>query len=189
MGGWVGPRASLETEATGKPLSPLPGINRPVVHPVARHYTDWATRLTKHYFYVCLTTTCYYKSRDIMTGRATANGKLRNSRNETARKIQTKQSALTRHCVEFYIATHDKIPGRQNRLPGRTHCYHGYEVRPRLINYQYREAVGIKQHCAWLVPLLQYTVSLAHFTPQPSHQSISLLQSLFLSDSLYFADS
>jgi hypothetical protein len=43
-GGWVGPRAGLETEVTGKILSPLRGSNpdRLVVQPVARHYTDWA---------------------------------------------------------------------------------------------------------------------------------------------------
>jgi hypothetical protein len=37
-GGWVGPRAGLDTEATGKILSPLPRIelDSPVVRPVAR---------------------------------------------------------------------------------------------------------------------------------------------------------
>jgi hypothetical protein len=46
-GGWVGLRAGLDTEATGKILCPCRGSNldRPVVQPVARHYTDWATRL------------------------------------------------------------------------------------------------------------------------------------------------
>jgi hypothetical protein len=47
-GGWVGPRAGLDTEARGKILCLWRGSNpdRPVVQPVARHYTDWATRLT-----------------------------------------------------------------------------------------------------------------------------------------------
>jgi hypothetical protein len=47
-GGWVGPRVGMDTEARGKILCPRRGSNpdRPVVQPVARHYTDWATRLT-----------------------------------------------------------------------------------------------------------------------------------------------
>jgi hypothetical protein len=46
-GGWVGPRAGLDTEARGKILCPRRGSNpdRPVVQPVVRHYTAWATRL------------------------------------------------------------------------------------------------------------------------------------------------
>jgi hypothetical protein len=44
-GGWVGPRAGLDTEARGKILYPCKGsnLNRLVVQSVARHYTDWAT--------------------------------------------------------------------------------------------------------------------------------------------------
>jgi hypothetical protein len=44
----MGPRASLDTEARGKILSPLPRfeLDRLVVQAVARHYTDVATRLT-----------------------------------------------------------------------------------------------------------------------------------------------
>jgi hypothetical protein len=40
-GGWVGPRAGLDTEARGKILCPCRGSNpdRPVVQPVVRHYT------------------------------------------------------------------------------------------------------------------------------------------------------
>jgi hypothetical protein len=47
-GGWVGPRAGLDTEARGKSFRLCPGSNldRPFVQPVARHYTDWAIRLT-----------------------------------------------------------------------------------------------------------------------------------------------
>jgi hypothetical protein len=43
-GGWVGPRAGLDTEARGKILCPSRESNpdRPVVQPVVRHYTDWA---------------------------------------------------------------------------------------------------------------------------------------------------
>jgi hypothetical protein len=46
-GDWVGPRAGLDTEDRGKILCPRRGSNpdRPVVQPVVRHYTDWATRL------------------------------------------------------------------------------------------------------------------------------------------------
>jgi hypothetical protein len=45
-GGWVGPRAGLDTEARGKILCPCRGSNpdRPIVQTVVRHYTDWATR-------------------------------------------------------------------------------------------------------------------------------------------------
>jgi hypothetical protein len=41
-GGWVGSRAGLDTEVRGKILSSPPAynLNRPVVQPVARHYTD-----------------------------------------------------------------------------------------------------------------------------------------------------
>jgi hypothetical protein len=44
-GGWVGPRAGLDTEARGKILCPRRGSNPdlPVVQPVVRHYTAWAT--------------------------------------------------------------------------------------------------------------------------------------------------
>jgi hypothetical protein len=44
-GGWVGPRAGLDTEVRGKILCPCRGSNpdRPVVQSVVRHYTDWAT--------------------------------------------------------------------------------------------------------------------------------------------------
>jgi hypothetical protein len=50
-GGWVGPRAGLDTEARGNILWRCRWSNpdRPVVHSVVRHYTDWATRLTKFY--------------------------------------------------------------------------------------------------------------------------------------------
>jgi hypothetical protein len=43
-GGWVGPRAGLDTEARGRILCPRRGSNpdRPVVQPVVRHYTAWA---------------------------------------------------------------------------------------------------------------------------------------------------
>jgi hypothetical protein len=43
-GGWVGPRAGLDTEARGKILYPRRESNpdRPVVQPVVRHYTAWA---------------------------------------------------------------------------------------------------------------------------------------------------
>jgi hypothetical protein len=44
-GGWVGPRAGLDTEATGKILCPCRESNlyRLVVLSVTRHYTDWTT--------------------------------------------------------------------------------------------------------------------------------------------------
>jgi hypothetical protein len=46
-GGWVGPRVGPDTEDIGKILCLCRGSNldRPVVQPVARHCTDWATRL------------------------------------------------------------------------------------------------------------------------------------------------
>jgi hypothetical protein len=48
-GGWVGSRAGLDTEARGKILCLCCGstLDRPVVQPVARYYTAWATRLTQ----------------------------------------------------------------------------------------------------------------------------------------------
>jgi hypothetical protein len=41
-GGWVGPRAGLDTEVRGKIVCPRRRSNpdRPVVQPVVRHYTD-----------------------------------------------------------------------------------------------------------------------------------------------------
>jgi hypothetical protein len=50
IGGWVGPRAGLDTEVGGKILCPRRGSNldRPVVQPVVRYYTAWATRLIIH---------------------------------------------------------------------------------------------------------------------------------------------
>jgi hypothetical protein len=44
-GGWVGPRAGLDIEARGKVLCPRRESNpdHPVVQPVVRHYTAWAT--------------------------------------------------------------------------------------------------------------------------------------------------
>jgi hypothetical protein len=45
-GGWVGPRAGLDTEARGKILCPCRGSNtdRLVIQPVVRYYTAWANR-------------------------------------------------------------------------------------------------------------------------------------------------
>jgi hypothetical protein len=47
-GGWVGPRADLNTDATVKILCVCRGSNldRPVAQPVGRYHTDWATRIT-----------------------------------------------------------------------------------------------------------------------------------------------
>jgi hypothetical protein len=52
-GGWVGPRAGLDTEARGKILCPCQGSNpdRPVVQPVVRHYTAWANEFKKNVVY------------------------------------------------------------------------------------------------------------------------------------------
>jgi hypothetical protein len=43
--GWVGLRAGLDAGARRKILYPCRGSNldRPIVQPVVRHYTDWAT--------------------------------------------------------------------------------------------------------------------------------------------------
>jgi hypothetical protein len=48
-GGWVGSRAGLDTEATGKIISPLPGIEprSPGRPACSQTHTDWANRLTK----------------------------------------------------------------------------------------------------------------------------------------------
>jgi hypothetical protein len=47
-GGWVDPTAGLDTgwRKMSFLVSRGSNLNRPVVQPVARHYTDWATRLT-----------------------------------------------------------------------------------------------------------------------------------------------
>jgi hypothetical protein len=46
-GGWVGPRAGLEQGLEEK--FPAPVRDRtPVVQPVVRHYTDWATAASKY---------------------------------------------------------------------------------------------------------------------------------------------
>jgi hypothetical protein len=42
IGGWVGPRAGLDAGARRKILCPA-GDRTPIVQPVVRHYTDWAT--------------------------------------------------------------------------------------------------------------------------------------------------
>jgi hypothetical protein len=49
-GGWVGPRASLDTGDRGKILCSCWGSNpnRPVVQPVVRHYTAWAIPAPTH---------------------------------------------------------------------------------------------------------------------------------------------
>jgi hypothetical protein len=41
-GGWVGPRAGLDTEATGKSFASA-GDRNPVFQSVVRRYTDWVT--------------------------------------------------------------------------------------------------------------------------------------------------
>jgi hypothetical protein len=45
-GGWVGPRACLDTDIRGKILYLCreSNLDSPIVQSVARHYTDWATR-------------------------------------------------------------------------------------------------------------------------------------------------
>jgi hypothetical protein len=67
-GGWVGPRAGLDTDARGKTLCPRRGSNldRPVVQPVVRHYTAWAN----------LAHCCFFTSRNnlFLRGSSTRNG-------------------------------------------------------------------------------------------------------------------
>jgi hypothetical protein len=45
IGGWVGPTAGLDAGARRKILCLCRGLNldRPIVQPVVRHYTAWAT--------------------------------------------------------------------------------------------------------------------------------------------------
>jgi hypothetical protein len=54
-GGWVGSRAGLDTSFR---LFRGSNLNRPVVKTVARHYTDWATRLTQFCIQKCLFCQC-----------------------------------------------------------------------------------------------------------------------------------
>jgi hypothetical protein len=59
-GGWVGPRAGLDTEVRGKILCLCRGSNpvRPVVQSVARHYTAWdAPAPPGHKHQVCILVT------------------------------------------------------------------------------------------------------------------------------------
>jgi hypothetical protein len=51
-GGWVGPRAGLDTEVWGKIFCPRRRSNpdRSVVQPVVRHYTAWANQIPVLYF-------------------------------------------------------------------------------------------------------------------------------------------
>jgi hypothetical protein len=42
IGGWVGPRAGLDAETRRKSSAPV-GDRTPIVQPVVRHYTAWAT--------------------------------------------------------------------------------------------------------------------------------------------------
>jgi hypothetical protein len=62
-GGWVGPRAGLDTEARGKILCLcwVSNLDRLVVQSVARHYTDWATWL------LSVTSTIYFLQKTFMT--------------------------------------------------------------------------------------------------------------------------
>jgi hypothetical protein len=59
-GGWVGPRTGLDTEARGEILCLCRGSNldRPVVQPVARHYTDWAIRLFFFIYFSVFSSSC-----------------------------------------------------------------------------------------------------------------------------------
>jgi hypothetical protein len=53
-GGWVDPRAGLAQRLEEKSFHLCWGsnLNSPVVQPLARHYTDWATRITVSYMYL-----------------------------------------------------------------------------------------------------------------------------------------
>jgi hypothetical protein len=69
-GGWVSPRAGLDAVDTGKFLCLCRGSNpdRPVVQPVVRHCSDWATPVHMYEciytrVYVCIHTCTYVCSR------------------------------------------------------------------------------------------------------------------------------
>jgi hypothetical protein len=49
IGGWVGPRADLDT-VEKRTILPLPGIESLGVHPVARHYTNWAISTPRSWY-------------------------------------------------------------------------------------------------------------------------------------------
>jgi hypothetical protein len=70
-GGWVGPRAGLNTEVRRKILCPCRGSNpdRPVVLSVVRHYTDWATPVTckDNYMYYCIPNHTNTTQRNVIT--------------------------------------------------------------------------------------------------------------------------
>jgi hypothetical protein len=68
--GWVGPRAGLDTEVRGKIncLCRRSNVNRPVVQPVAKQCTDWATRLIYSVYSLLKKTHCLFKDRHCREG-------------------------------------------------------------------------------------------------------------------------
>jgi hypothetical protein len=65
-GGWMGPRAGLDTEVRGKILCPCrrSNLDLPVVQPVVRHCTSWANPVPRMYtcssILICFLTSYYY---------------------------------------------------------------------------------------------------------------------------------
>jgi hypothetical protein len=47
VGGWVGPKADLDTVAKRKNSQPLPGLEPPIIQPIAQRYTIYWSEFYK----------------------------------------------------------------------------------------------------------------------------------------------
>jgi hypothetical protein len=58
IGGWVGPSAGLDAVEKRKIPQTLPGLEAPIIQPVAQRYTDWAIRAPNITVFVLLCCVC-----------------------------------------------------------------------------------------------------------------------------------
>jgi hypothetical protein len=116
IGGWVGPRAGLDIEARGKILCPCQrsNLDRPVVQPVARHYTDWATRLTIRVYRRSFT----WNVRDLTCSRLTIFPEIRYLNFKRAQWLEKKKMLLSWHSPGGTEGNH-KIMCQDSQSAGR----------------------------------------------------------------------